>query len=305
MQLERIVIATDFSEPATAASEWVARYFAPDVELALVHVIDPGDTRHPSAEPARTGIAIEGEWDRASRRLQEIAVAFGATRCAVDVRIGRPVDEIVRACQEHRADMVVVGKHARRSGLLGVLGSTAEELVRRSSVPVMLAAAPAQAAPRRLLVALNESHVAPWVVQWARSLAERFDAEATALHVIGAAVFTSILSEGAEGEELRAKVPEEAVSDHSRGANDWLSRLCGHDALRHPLSVDVVFGDPVEEIVRAAERMQADMVVMGSRGMGKLGSALLGSVAGGVLRHAPCPVLVVREPVDEVVHVVG
>jgi nucleotide-binding universal stress UspA family protein len=304
MQPERIVIATDFSEPATAAAEWVARYFDPDAVLALIHVLDPGDTRHPSAEPARTEITIDSEWDRASRRLHDLAVTFGAARCTVDIRIGRPVDEIVRACQEHRADLIVVGKHARRSGLPGFLGSTAEELVRRSPVPVLLAAEPAAAPPRKLLVAINDSHVAPWVVQWARSLAERFDAEATALHVIGASVFTSVLAEGAVGEELRARVPDDTLSEHTRGADDWLSRLCGHDSLRRPLSVDVVFGDPAEEIVRAAERMRADLVVMGSRGLGKLGSAILGSVAGGVLRHAPCPVLVVKEPVDEVVHAV-
>ncbi|HEU4585443.1 MAG TPA: universal stress protein [Gemmatimonadaceae bacterium] len=305
MQLQRIVIATDFSGPATDAAEWVARHFAPDAELTLVHVLDPGDTRRPSADPALTGITLEGEWDRASRRLQELAVAFGASRCTVDVRIGRAADEIVRASQACRADMVVVGKHARRSGLLGILGSTAEALVHRSPVPVLLVVAPVHAAPRRLLVAVNDSHVTPWVVQWAQLLAERFDAEATAIHVVGAAVFTSVLAEGAVGEEPRAKVPEETISENSRGADDWLARLCGHDALRHPLSAEVVFGDPAEEIVRAAERMQADMVVMGSRGMGKLGSAILGSVAGGVLRHAPCPVLVVKEPVDEVVHVVG
>lgn len=305
MQLERIAIATDFSEPASITTEWIARHFAPDAELVLVHVIDPGDDRHPSADASRTGISIDGERDRASRRLHELAGGFGAGRCAVDVRIGRPVDEIVHACRAHHADIVAVGKHARRSGLSGFLGSTAEELVRRSPVPVLLVPPPMRAAPRKLLVAVNESHVAPWVVHWSRALARRFDAEAIAVHVIGAAVFTSVLAEGASGDDPRATVPEEAPSERSRSAGDWLARLCGRDADRHPISVDVMFGDPAEEIVRAAERMDADMIIMGSRGLGKLRSALLGSVAGGVLRHAPCPVLVVREPVDEVVRAVA
>jgi universal stress protein A len=66
-----------------------------------------------------------------------------------------------------------------------------------------------------------------------------------------------------------------------------------------------MFGDPADEIIAAAARMDADMIVMGSRGMGRLGSAILGSVASAVLRSAPCPVLVVREPEDEVAHSVS
>jgi nucleotide-binding universal stress UspA family protein len=71
------------------------------------------------------------------------------------------------------------------------------------------------------------------------------------------------------------------------------------------LHVYVMFGDPAEEIIAAATRLDADMIVMGSRGMGRLGSAILGSVASAVLRSAPCPVLVSREPEDEVVRSVS
>lgn len=305
MQLERIAIATDFSEPAAIAAEWAATRFAPNAALVLIHVIDPDETRHASADVSHTGSSVGDERDRALRSLHELAAAFGAARCAVDVRVGRPVDEIVRACHAHHVDVVAVGQHARRSGLSGLLGSTAEALVRRSPVPVLLVPPPLRAAPRKLLVAVNESRVAPWVVQWARALARHFGAEATAVHVIGAAVFTSVLAEGASDDHPRATSPKEARSERRRGGADWLSRLCGRDAQRHPISVEVMFGDPAEEIVKAAERMDADMIVMGSRGLGKLGSALLGSVAGGVLRQAPCPVLVVREPVDEVVHAVA
>lgn len=303
MQLERIAIATDFSEPAAAAAEWVAHYFAPGAQLRLIHVIDPGDTRRASADPIHTGISVEGEWNRAARRLGDLANAFDAARCSVEVRIGRPADEIVTACREYGADVVVVGKHGRRAGLRGLLGSTAEELVRRSAIPVLLAAEPVRTAPRKLLVAVNDSRVAPWVVQWARFLAERFEADATAVHVIGTVVFSSVLAEGEARDESQLTATPTATAGRAHGADDWLTRLCGRDAERRPLSADVIFGDPAEEIVRAAERMEADAIVMGSRGLGKVGSAVLGSVAGAVLRHAPCPVLVVKEPEDEVARV--
>lgn len=57
-----------------------------------------------------------------------------------------------------------------------------------------------------------------------------------------------------------------------------------------------VTGDPLREIIEVARDERFDLIVMGTHGrMGRL-HALLGSVAEGVLRNAPCPVLTVRAP---------
>jgi nucleotide-binding universal stress UspA family protein len=56
----------------------------------------------------------------------------------------------------------------------------------------------------------------------------------------------------------------------------------------------VVVGEPPEEIVREARERRCDVIVMGTHGHTGLTRVLLGSVAEGVLRHAPCPVLTVR-----------
>jgi nucleotide-binding universal stress UspA family protein len=53
-------------------------------------------------------------------------------------------------------------------------------------------------------------------------------------------------------------------------------------------------GDPGDMIVSAAEAEHADMVIVGSHGRGAVGRLFLGSVSEHVVRHAPCPVLVVR-----------
>jgi len=62
--------------------------------------------------------------------------------------------------------------------------------------------------------------------------------------------------------------------------------------------VDVSFlvwtGDPGDMIVEAAEAERVDMVLVGSHGRGAVGRFFLGSVSEHVVRHAPCPVLVVR-----------
>jgi nucleotide-binding universal stress UspA family protein len=54
-----------------------------------------------------------------------------------------------------------------------------------------------------------------------------------------------------------------------------------------------------EEIVRVAEEIGAGLIVMGSRGLGGMRRALMGSVSDGVMRHAHCPVLVVRKEKDQ------
>ena len=56
----------------------------------------------------------------------------------------------------------------------------------------------------------------------------------------------------------------------------------------------VEVGTPATAITRAAKDWPADLIVIGSHGRGGMRRALLGSVAEGVMRNAPCPVLVVR-----------
>ncbi len=70
----------------------------------------------------------------------------------------------------------------------------------------------------------------------------------------------------------------------------WCERLAARG-----LAADyrVALGPPVAEIIEEAQRIGADLIVMGSHGHGTLHHLLLGSVSGGVLRRAKCPVLLV------------
>jgi nucleotide-binding universal stress UspA family protein len=54
-------------------------------------------------------------------------------------------------------------------------------------------------------------------------------------------------------------------------------------------------GSPEKEILRAAEALDVGLIVIGSRGLGAISRALMGSVSDSVVRHAHCPVLVVRQ----------
>jgi universal stress protein A len=71
-------------------------------------------------------------------------------------------------------------------------------------------------------------------------------------------------------------------------------------ALEHSVELDlpcdeeVVFGEPVDEILKKAVELQSDLIVMGTHGRSGLDRVLVGSVAESVLRKAPCPVLCVK-----------
>src|SRR5579862_6101914 len=71
-------------------------------------------------------------------------------------------------------------------------------------------------------------------------------------------------------------------------------------AVLHQAGIDATLlrqiGHPVDSIVSAAKIRNADLIIIGSRGLNRWKSLLLGSVSSGVLHHAPCSVLVVRGP---------
>jgi len=58
---------------------------------------------------------------------------------------------------------------------------------------------------------------------------------------------------------------------------------------------DIAEGDPADEILRAAQYRDAEVIVVGSRGLGAIAGALLGSVSNALVQHSPVPVLVVKE----------
>jgi nucleotide-binding universal stress UspA family protein len=61
---------------------------------------------------------------------------------------------------------------------------------------------------------------------------------------------------------------------------------------------EILEGPPADAILRVAETRDVDLIVMGARGLGSLGSLLLGSVSQKVMAHASCPVMVVRAQVE-------
>ena len=57
---------------------------------------------------------------------------------------------------------------------------------------------------------------------------------------------------------------------------------------------ELIEGDPAEAIIEVARTRESNVIVMGSRGLGRLAGLVLGSTSQKVVSHAPCPVLIVR-----------
>jgi nucleotide-binding universal stress UspA family protein len=228
---------------------------------------------------------------------------LGVERVRWEVRVGKPAEQLAEAARAHNADLIAVGRHGERPGVWGHLGSTADKLVRAATTPVLLATGVRDVRPRRILVALDDSEATDVLVDWAHALAERFAARVTAVHVVGSAIMTHALAEPGATMAVGGGMPDDAAAHEGvrRDADRWVRSLVAGGVAEDRVSSEVAFGEPGQEILAAAERNGAELVVVGSHGAGRIRRMLVGSVASEVLRGARCPVLVVVPPTDEVV----
>ncbi len=120
------------------------------------------------------------------------------------------------------------------------------------------------------------------------------DSEVTVLTVIDRHVFKDEDLRGANEEQRGAlQETEKIVQDEAR-------ELIEHEAERlrkagWSASSELQIGYPAEEIVRVAEQLGSDCVIVGSHGMSGIKRFLLGSVSDHVLQYAPCSVLIVKK----------
>ena len=143
--------------------------------------------------------------------------------------------------------------------------------------------------PRRMLLATDGSEEAELATVRAVELAQRTDAE---LHVVHVGVVPSFLVSypGTLGYEGKLYEQIQEQSRELLRKESWRVKVAGGTVARAHLRM----GEVDLEIVSLAEELGADLIVMGCRGHRGIRRAIEGSVSDGVIRHAPCPVLVVR-----------
>lgn len=139
--------------------------------------------------------------------------------------------------------------------------------------------------PTTILVPTDFSGYAEEALDYALELAAKIGAKVTLLNVIG----IPALGVPELGVAISATLMESFVQQNQE-ALDKLAKA------KLPAQIETALrtGDARDVIVGTAKELHADMIVMGTHGRRGLSRALLGSVAEGVVRMAPCPVLTIR-----------
>lgn len=139
---------------------------------------------------------------------------------------------------------------------------------------------------QRILVPVDGSEGANHAARFAGRLARDTGATITLLHVYDMPSVAAMGMRHVSDDEL-ARIR----TNIDKGSFDAARAELG-DVPK--LETESAIGHPAEEICRCADRVRPDLVVMGSRGRSTMRERLLGGVSEHVMRHAPCPVTVVR-----------
>jgi nucleotide-binding universal stress UspA family protein len=147
--------------------------------------------------------------------------------------------------------------------------------------------------PTTILLATDGSEEAQVAAKTAADLTTSTNSE---LHLIYVGHMPSIFYESpgtmALDPDLQSRMEEEAEEAAKTNLEKQVQKI--REAGIEVAAIHTSVGFPDAEIVGLAERLGTGLIVMGSRGLGPLKRALMGSVSDSVVRHAHCPVLVVR-----------
>jgi nucleotide-binding universal stress UspA family protein len=159
---------------------------------------------------------------------------------------------------------------------------------------------------KRILYATDLSKNSAYAYRFAMNMADKFNAEIIILHVIepippAARQYMKIYVDEAKWEE-KIRYEQEMAAE---GIKKRLEEFCTRESQNAPHCLALVStilvrpGHPVEEILKAADERQCDMIIVGTHGKGFLKHAFLGSVARSVLDRARKPVFIIPLPHEE------
>lgn len=281
-----MLVGVDTSDCSRLALEWAAAVARPlGVPLRVVQAWQyptdtvwwPGRAELPDAEHADAQLAEE-----LTALLEETVGDAGELDVAAEVVRG-PTSAALLHLAERHASMVVVGSRGL-GGFRGLLlGSVSRQLCEHASCPVTVVRHLPEDRDIRLdtiLVGVDGSPHAARALAHAGDLAERTGARIIAVHVAhGAVPDPSVQPLATRRRSLPDLLDDWCTPLHVRGLDD-------HESV-------IAEGDPRTTLVDVAEERGADLIVIGSRGLGPVSKLVLGSVATSLINHSHIPVTVV------------
>jgi nucleotide-binding universal stress UspA family protein len=286
----RVLLATDGSEEALAATEWLLTFPVP--RSSTVRVLAVASLAHVlPTEPESAGKYRQDLFARAGRIVREARDTLIRRWVAVEERVteGEPREEIVRMADDWPADLVVLGARGLRPVQRALLGSVSTAVVRHVHCTVLVMRGRRRGLGRIVLGvdgSLDSLRAAAFVGSLPLDAGLR-------LTMVGAVVPPP----GLPAPEL-ASAPlflDEALARWQAEVERAIDNA-GASFTADMVKIErrVPIGQAGEEIVSAAKAVGADLIVVGARGHGAFKRLLLGSVSEYVLHHAGCPVLIVR-----------
>ena len=223
---------------------------------------------------------------------ERIPAACAALRGAgvdvtLELRDGDPAEEILRTATMKRADLIALATHGRGGLARVIVGSVAEEVLRGSTVPVLITRPGTVVHDfKKLLVTLDGSPRSELILDEAERLARTLGATVDLLRATMPPMTIGL-------EVSPVTIPAEDPMPYLRKV---ASQLAAHGVQAHPVTCE---GAAHDAILRQAEETRASLLCMTTHGRTGLARLFLGSVAEGVLRKAPCPVLLRRSVKSE------
>ena len=298
LRLTRILVTTDFSEESKTALPYAAA-LADRLrsEVVLLNVLEP-PPRFAGLESVMLLQSGDATMGRLYAGLDALAGrAFrNKSRVETHVRTGKPYREIIKAARDLEASLLVMATHGYGGLKHAFLGSTTERVVRHAPCPVLAvrggtgnsASAAKSPVVRHVLLATDFSDNSAKAFPWAQSFADTFGARLTLMHVVERFPIDAML-----GQQLTRDASERLISESQVHLGELAQNLGSEGG--PPADYVTRFGKPFDEITRGAKEMGASLIVLSTHGHTGLKRTYLGSVAERVVRHAHCPVLVVRE----------
>jgi nucleotide-binding universal stress UspA family protein len=284
--LGNVVAATDFSDGGRHAVERAARLpMTRGTTLTLLHVVPP----QPASATARAEAAAREALARAVESSRAVVSPGVEVRAALSS--GEPFEEIAQRAAAARAELVVVGRHGEHRWPRGILGSTADRLLRTTPIGVLVAAAEAGARYRRPMIAVDCEGTAAAAIELLAHVLTPDVRGALAVHVLDDCSPDVLSATYGRGE---VEVARHHVASEKRARTileQALDALCGSELDCELRCVD---GRPAPAIVELARSENADLVVVGTHGRTGLGRLVIGSVAAGVIRDCEVDTLVAR-----------
>lgn len=275
-----------FAEQALPLALSIARRAGGHLDLVRAHLHyalnDPPYIRLPY-DPAE-----EAEWQKQEQLYLDATARWVTAESRVPVGTalvhGLVVDALLEHTQASKTDLIVMTTHGRGPFSRFFLGSVADELIRRTPVPILLTR-PGQEAPvlfpepivQDVLILFDGSPLAEQVLQPAQDLSRLLEARCTLLYVVES-----------------GSVPSSMIDQRQEEAESYLNRLAARmrEQSLQVRSRVAVAENAAEEITKESEA--SDLMILATHGRGGVRRFVLGSVADKVIRGSRAPVLVYR-----------